>query len=198
MRFPQVSSRTAIRTGPASLGSRVNRMPALFSLSNSAFTSSTWKEAAGMPSSTRATVLETQSLGRQFTTGPTTTVALDQISILVRQREFVSVIGPSGCGKSTLIRILAGLDQPSATGRYRNATSNASMLTRFPVSCPASRPPTTRVPSQPRAILRASSSPGPPKLSSQSVLPLPSSIRWVSKRSHWASQGLKPLPGPSA
>ncbi len=61
----------------------------------------------------RAVVLETEALGREFTTGATTTVALEQVSIEVRQRELVSVIGPSGCGKSTLIRILAGLDQPS-------------------------------------------------------------------------------------
>lgn len=61
----------------------------------------------------RPVVLETQSLGRQFTAGPTTTVALEHVSVRVRQRELVSVIGPSGCGKSTLIRILAGLDRPS-------------------------------------------------------------------------------------
>jgi NitT/TauT family transport system ATP-binding protein len=42
------------------------------------------------------------------------TVALTDVSFEVRQREFISVIGPSGCGKSTLIRILAGLDYPTA------------------------------------------------------------------------------------
>jgi NitT/TauT family transport system ATP-binding protein len=41
-------------------------------------------------------------------------LALSEISLEVRQREFVSVIGPSGCGKSTLIRILAGLDAPTS------------------------------------------------------------------------------------
>ena len=39
---------------------------------------------------------------------------LRDLNVQVRRREFVTVIGPSGCGKSTLIRILAGLEAPSA------------------------------------------------------------------------------------
>jgi NitT/TauT family transport system ATP-binding protein len=35
--------------------------------------------------------------------------ALDDISIDVREREFLAVVGPSGCGKTTLLRIIAGL-----------------------------------------------------------------------------------------
>jgi NitT/TauT family transport system ATP-binding protein len=34
---------------------------------------------------------------------------LDAIDLIVRPREFVSVLGPSGCGKTTLLRIVAGL-----------------------------------------------------------------------------------------
>jgi NitT/TauT family transport system ATP-binding protein len=40
--------------------------------------------------------------------------ALRDVSVNVAHHEFVSVIGPSGCGKSTFLRIVAGLDQPSA------------------------------------------------------------------------------------
>lgn len=40
--------------------------------------------------------------------------ALNDISLSVRAHEFVSVIGPSGCGKSTFLRIVAGLDRPTA------------------------------------------------------------------------------------
>jgi ABC-type nitrate/sulfonate/bicarbonate transport system ATPase subunit len=36
-------------------------------------------------------------------------VALYQISLAIRENEFVSLLGPSGCGKTTLIRIIAGL-----------------------------------------------------------------------------------------
>jgi NitT/TauT family transport system ATP-binding protein len=63
---------------------------------------------------TRPAVLEIDGVSRDFE-GPSGRIrALDGIQCAVRQREFVSVIGPSGCGKSTLIRILAGLDWPSA------------------------------------------------------------------------------------
>ncbi|MFN8525705.1 MAG: ABC transporter ATP-binding protein [Chloroflexota bacterium] len=37
------------------------------------------------------------------------TVALQDISFDVQDREFVSLVGPSGCGKSTLLRVIAGL-----------------------------------------------------------------------------------------
>jgi NitT/TauT family transport system ATP-binding protein len=40
--------------------------------------------------------------------------ALDDVTLAVREGEFMSLIGPSGCGKSTLLRLVAGLIEPSA------------------------------------------------------------------------------------
>lgn len=40
-------------------------------------------------------------------------VALDNLNLDIRAREFVSLLGPSGCGKSTALRIIAGLIPPS-------------------------------------------------------------------------------------
>lgn len=41
-------------------------------------------------------------------------VALEDVSLTVRDRELVALIGPSGSGKSTLLDIVAGLYPPSA------------------------------------------------------------------------------------
>lgn len=40
--------------------------------------------------------------------------ALNDISITVRDREFIAVMGPSGCGKSTLLFSLSGTDEISS------------------------------------------------------------------------------------
>jgi ABC-type nitrate/sulfonate/bicarbonate transport system ATPase subunit len=42
-----------------------------------------------------------------------TVLAVEQLSLDVRDKEFVSIVGPTGCGKSTLLRIVAGLIRPS-------------------------------------------------------------------------------------
>lgn len=41
--------------------------------------------------------------------GETSLIALQDVSIDVRQGEFLSIIGPSGCGKTTLLRMIASL-----------------------------------------------------------------------------------------
>src|SRR5580692_5648069 len=52
-----------------------------------------------------------------YQTGVLETTALADISLDIREGEFVCVMGPSGCGKSTLLNIVAMLDTPTS-GRY--------------------------------------------------------------------------------
>src|SRR6476619_5535258 len=40
-------------------------------------------------------------------------VAVKDISLAIRDREFVVLVGPSGCGKSTTLRMIAGLEEIS-------------------------------------------------------------------------------------
>lgn len=40
-------------------------------------------------------------------------IAIDNISLEVKEEDFISIVGPSGCGKSTLLSILANLEEKS-------------------------------------------------------------------------------------
>jgi multiple sugar transport system ATP-binding protein len=40
--------------------------------------------------------------------------AVDGIDLLAKEGEFLVLLGPSGCGKTTLMRLIAGLEQPTA------------------------------------------------------------------------------------
>jgi branched-chain amino acid transport system ATP-binding protein len=44
--------------------------------------------------------------------------ALEDVSIAVREREFVSIVGPNGAGKTTLVNLLTGLLVPSKGAVY--------------------------------------------------------------------------------
>jgi len=50
-------------------------------------------------------------LGRMFNDG---TKALDRVTLKVPQHSFTSIVGPSGCGKTTFLRLLGGLEIPTA------------------------------------------------------------------------------------
>ena len=54
--------------------------------------------------------LETRNITKMY--GQFT--ALDDITIGIKQGEFVSVLGPSGCGKTTLLRVIAGLEEQNS------------------------------------------------------------------------------------
>ncbi|SMC25867.1 iron(III) transport system ATP-binding protein [Andreprevotia lacus DSM 23236] len=56
--------------------------------------------------------------------------ALSGIDLTVRKGEFLCLLGPSGCGKTTLLRIIAGLEVPTAGSLQLNQRD----VTRLPPS----------------------------------------------------------------
>jgi NitT/TauT family transport system ATP-binding protein len=54
-------------------------------------------------------ILDITNVSKTYGEGAGEVLALDGVSLTVKQGEFVSVIGPSGCGKSTLFNIISGL-----------------------------------------------------------------------------------------
>ncbi|HEX6707642.1 MAG TPA: ABC transporter ATP-binding protein [Albitalea sp.] len=61
-----------------------------------------------------AGTLEIRNLGKHYRVKGEPMAVLDDISLVIRPGEFVSIVGASGCGKSTLLRLVIGLE-----GDYR-------------------------------------------------------------------------------
>jgi len=57
----------------------------------------------------RGDILEVKDVTKRFPTPEGAVTAVDDVSLSVRQGEFLAIIGPSGCGKSTLFNIVGGL-----------------------------------------------------------------------------------------
>lgn len=72
-------------------------------------------------------LIRLEGVGREFGSGATRTLALDDIDLEIERGEFLEIEGPSGCGKTTLLSVLGLLDTPDR-GRYRLAGHDVTGL----------------------------------------------------------------------
>lgn len=57
--------------------------------------------------------IEAKGVTKIFTGSDGDVRAVDDVSIAIRENEFLTLLGPSGCGKTTLLRMIAGFDHPT-------------------------------------------------------------------------------------
>lgn len=56
-------------------------------------------------------MLQIQNICKKYVTGDLVQTALDNVSLNLRENEFVAILGPSGSGKTTMLNIIGGLDR---------------------------------------------------------------------------------------
>ncbi len=56
-------------------------------------------------------MLQIKHISKEYKTGELVQRALDDVSLNLRDNEFVAILGPSGSGKTTLLNIIGGLDR---------------------------------------------------------------------------------------
>ncbi len=79
---------------------------------------------------TAGTGIHLSGLSKTFKVGRRAVQALDSVELHTEQGAFLSLLGPSGCGKSTVLRILAGLETPTAGAAKINGATPAELRRR--------------------------------------------------------------------
>lgn len=87
--------------------------------------------------SSNSIILQVKEVSKAFSyangQGSKNHIVLNNVSMDIKEGEFVTIVGPSGCGKSTLLNIIAGLDNPdsgiiSVKGEHKTSTDPGRLV----------------------------------------------------------------------
>ena len=85
-------------------------------------------------------MLQIENISKKYVTGDLVQQALKNVSLTLRDNEFVAILGPSGSGKTTLLNVIGGLDRYDSgdliingisTQKYKGADSDTGFEIGF-------------------------------------------------------------------
>ncbi len=59
-------------------------------------------------------MIRLEQVAKVYSLGRVDVRAVDGVTLVIGQGEFVALVGPSGCGKTTLLNLMAGIDRPTS------------------------------------------------------------------------------------
>jgi len=80
-----------------------------------------------MDDKNRQIAIEVKNVSKIFSGSDGEVRAVDDVSLAIRQNEFLTLLGPSGCGKTTLLRLLAGFEHPTAGEIWLNGAEISAL-----------------------------------------------------------------------
>ena len=72
-------------------------------------------------------MLQLKNIKKKYNTGGYEQIALDDVSLNLRDNEFVAILGPSGSGKTTLLNIIGGLDRYDTLIPHQTVLQNVEL-----------------------------------------------------------------------
>jgi putative ABC transport system ATP-binding protein len=71
--------------------------------------------------------IQLDHISRYYTMGASNVRAVDDLSLVIAQNEFLALLGSSGSGKSTLLNLIGGLDRPTSGSIVSNGQNIAAL-----------------------------------------------------------------------